>query len=434
MKKFIKLLIIILFLIFHSVSYSQEGWVRQSTVTGATLFNISFINFNTGYIIGDSSVILKTTNAGVNWSILNFPRFIANSFSRSICFPKTDTIGNLNTVIGYCTLIDSVYKTTNAGQNWFAILGRNYTSIWFTKVCFVNSMTGVATQYENYSVYRTTNGGNVWTIQNPSGTNNTFYDVSFFNHDTGVAAGYYYAGPTMNTGSIFRTSNAGVNWYFVLGSGLNEYMHGVSLAPDNQTGYAYSVYRVFKTVNSGLNWIPISYQFPYAISCMDFVNAGKGYVSYSSFNDAHIFKTTNGGANFNSQAITSPELNDILCLNDSTAIACGRNGAIFRTTNGGGPTGIFSNESRKPGHILVQNYPNPFNQSSIFNFQCSMKSNVTLRVYDITGREVQTLVNEILNPGVYSVRFDGSGLNSGVYFYRMTASGYTETKKMLLLK
>jgi len=59
---------------------------------------------------------------------------------------------------------------------------------------------------------------------------------------------------------------------------------------------------------------------------------------------------------------------------------------------------------------------------------------VTLKIYDITGREVQTLVSESLQPGTYEVSFDGSGYNSGVYFYKLTAGDYSETKKMLLIK
>ena len=70
------------------------------------------------------------------------------------------------------------------------------------------------------------------------------------------------------------------------------------------------------------------------------------------------------------------------------------------------------------------------------NVQFSMcnAGNVKLVVYDIQGREVQTLVNERLQPGTYEARFDGSSLNSGVYFYKLTTDGFTETKRMILIK
>ncbi|HEY5122122.1 MAG TPA: T9SS type A sorting domain-containing protein [Ignavibacteria bacterium] len=83
---------------------------------------------------------------------------------------------------------------------------------------------------------------------------------------------------------------------------------------------------------------------------------------------------------------------------------------------------------------LSQNYPNPFN--SMCNVQFSMRNagDVRLVVYDIQGREVQTLVNESLKPGTYEAAFDGSSLNSGVYFYKISAGEFSETKKMLLVK
>jgi hypothetical protein len=83
---------------------------------------------------------------------------------------------------------------------------------------------------------------------------------------------------------------------------------------------------------------------------------------------------------------------------------------------------------------LQQNYPNPFNPTTGIRFQVSGVSAVTLTVYDILGREVALLVNEKKAPGVYQVEFDGTGLASGVYIYRMTAGTYVQARKMLLLK
>ena len=85
-------------------------------------------------------------------------------------------------------------------------------------------------------------------------------------------------------------------------------------------------------------------------------------------------------------------------------------------------------------YSLQQNYPNPFNNTSNLKFQIVNTGDVKLVVYDIMGREVQTLVNEQLTPGTYETSFDGSQLTSGVYFYRLNAGDFVETKKMLLLK
>jgi hypothetical protein len=84
--------------------------------------------------------------------------------------------------------------------------------------------------------------------------------------------------------------------------------------------------------------------------------------------------------------------------------------------------------------ILSQNYPNPFNPKTIINYQLPINNFVKIAVYDIAGKEIAVLVNEFLQPGTYEVTFDGSGLTSGVYFYKLQAGDFTETKRMVLLK
>jgi len=83
---------------------------------------------------------------------------------------------------------------------------------------------------------------------------------------------------------------------------------------------------------------------------------------------------------------------------------------------------------------LYQNYPNPFNPITKIKFDVAKLSDVKIVVYDVMGREVQTIVNERLQPGTYETKFDGSKLNSGVYFYKLTAENYTEVKKFLMIK
>ncbi len=83
---------------------------------------------------------------------------------------------------------------------------------------------------------------------------------------------------------------------------------------------------------------------------------------------------------------------------------------------------------------LQQNYPNPFNPSTNIEFQIANFGFVTLKIYDVLGREIETLVNEEKSPGRYEVKFSASNLASGLYFYRITSGNFSETKKMLLLK
>lgn len=83
---------------------------------------------------------------------------------------------------------------------------------------------------------------------------------------------------------------------------------------------------------------------------------------------------------------------------------------------------------------LSQNYPNPFNPTTKIKYSITNRSNVTLKIFDVLGKEVKTLVNEVKPMGNYEIVFDASGFSSWVYFYRITAGKYIKTKKMILLR
>jgi ligand-binding sensor domain-containing protein len=112
---------------------------------------------------------------------------------------------------------------------------------------------------------------------------------------------------------------------------------------------------------------------------------------------------------------------------------CSANGLYVYNPNG--VVGVENNTAETPSkYSLSQNYPNPFNPTTNIKFSIVNSGDVKVVVYDIQGREVQTLVNESLKPGTYEAAFDGSALNSGVYFYKLVTGNFTETKKMLLIK
>jgi len=87
-----------------------------------------------------------------------------------------------------------------------------------------------------------------------------------------------------------------------------------------------------------------------------------------------------------------------------------------------------------PTGYAVANYPNPFNPSTIISYQLPSNGLVTIKVFDVLGREVRTLVNDYKTSGTYTVSFDASKLASGIYFYQLRSGNYISTKKMLLLK
>jgi hypothetical protein len=98
-------------------------------------------------------------------------------------------------------------------------------------------------------------------------------------------------------------------------------------------------------------------------------------------------------------------------------------------------TGTENNISVIPEkYSLAQNYPNPFNPVTKINFAIPKQGFVTLKVYDILGREIRSLVNEVKPAGNYSVDFNASELSSGVYFYRIESGSFTDIKRMVLIK
>jgi endo-1,4-beta-xylanase len=99
------------------------------------------------------------------------------------------------------------------------------------------------------------------------------------------------------------------------------------------------------------------------------------------------------------------------------------------------PTGVELSTSGLPTQFqLEQNFPNPFNPTTTIHYSISKTSPVSLKVYDMLGREVQTLVNTMQSPGQYTVTLNAQTLGSGVYFYRLNAGNFTETKKLMLVK
>lgn len=99
------------------------------------------------------------------------------------------------------------------------------------------------------------------------------------------------------------------------------------------------------------------------------------------------------------------------------------------------PNGIIKISSNVPsGYNLQQNYPNPFNPATNIKFDIPATAQVKLVVYDITGKQVQTLIDDILQPGSYRADWNASGFSSGVYFYRIQSDVFSDTKTMILIK
>jgi len=137
----------------------------------------------------------------------------------------------------------------------------------------------------------------------------------------------------------------------------------------------------------------------------------------------------------NNQVQTANHLYSTCFIDANTGWAVGEFGTILKTTNGGS---TFVEEEvideRPTEFFLSQNYPNPFNPNTVIRYQLPASGFVSLKVYDVVGNEIETLVNEEKLTGSYEMTWYPENLPSGIYFYQLKAGYFTETKKMILLK
>ncbi|RPI18701.1 MAG: T9SS C-terminal target domain-containing protein [Ignavibacteriae bacterium] len=384
-----------------AISRSTDGgttWIVQNISGAGGVNGLWFLNNNTGFISCDingypNHRILKTTNSGVNWTeILNI----------------VGKIFFCNSSIGFIQQQVSVYKsvlwkTTDAGNNWAAIY--NDTSFYgFKDTRFINSSTGYAisaltTAYYTRFISKTTDGGYTWFNQSPN------------------PQGYYFT-----------------NAYF----------------PDENTGYTNCLPignigrpKLFKTTNGGVSWIEQNARSLWQVTTMYFRDANTGYISATPY----LMYTSNGGLNWNASIPgTMSNINDICFINEYTGWLSGNGNVIMKTTNGGGimvNTQSTSNEV-PTDFMLHQNYPNPFNPSTKIKFDIpetplsppfGKGGIVSLKIFDILGREVAILINDKLTPGTHEVDWNADSFASGVYFYSLFADGVViNTKKLVLMK
>lgn len=418
MKQLVTIALVVCLMVFTSTVQTQ--WYAQNSGTNYSLKSVQFTDANTGYTCGYNTV-LKTTNAGLNW----IKTFLQGNH-QSLTF-KNDNTGFI------CSDSGKIFKTTNAGLNWES---RNSGTIKnLTSVSFHDSQTGIITGYGK-TLIKTTNSGESWFS-----IANIIWEVDFLSSKV-IDENNYFA-----TGSdtyIIRTTNGGANWI--------TYTHG-EVNPlftiefiNNTTGFASGCCGMFmSTTNAGVNWTYNYYlSLGFTFYSLQFINPSTGYIVGSN---GMIYRSTSNGLYWDSTITTTDEmLHSVEMINETTGWAVGGYGTILKTTHGGGPgfpIGINQISSEVPENFsLGQNYPNPFNPTTKINFEIPLSRGVTgsagrgvlLEIFDINGRIVKTLYEGSLQPGKYSIDFDGSNLPSGVYYYTLSSGGYRETRKMVLLK
>jgi photosystem II stability/assembly factor-like uncharacterized protein len=404
------------------------GWYQQfmPNIGSRTISDITFLDSLTGYATAytttDTNYILKTTNGGDNWSII----YRNYALSNRVQF--------LNPSTGY-VCGGFLIRTTNAGVNWInintaGIAPENMYVLNMDTIWLIDSDILVG------GVFRTTNGGVNWEPKGSFGSSNPFH-IYMYNARIGFIDG------------LRRTTDAGLSWTVITGeSSLFSDMYFT----DSLTGWKANG-TMKKTTNEGLNWV--AQTLPTGSNFLT-----SGIVKFSNINTDTIFgvggiiivgtgqnrgilyRTTNGGDNWLFQV---PDTSIHIFQYDFVEFTNAQTGWAYspitgiHTLTGGDPvwlTGIVRVSTESPREFkLYQNYPNPFNPFTNIKYQIKNNKFVKLVVYDITGREVITLVNQVQKAGTYQVDFSGNNFSTGVYFYSLFIDGkLIDTKKMLLIK
>ena len=443
--------IIVSIIIIASLQYnhSQNGWVQVNPGFNQSYNSVHFTDANTGMACGYNGAIIKSNDGGANWINLNSG---TNYNLNDIKLFNSNTA----TAVGDNQLI---IRTTNGGLNWFIVNQGSPVSNSIVNLNINNNVQATAyswyysNPYEYTYVYRTTNSGEVWTIQQVYVSNRS---IHFIDLNTGWANGLYYTGPPLYQYylEVRKTTNGGTNWGLIYSSS------GVSINPGliyfynstigfkiNHIGQVY----LYRTLSGGTSWISspgLPSNYSNMIRCFFLVNSQVGwFVADNSI----IYYTTNTGELWTQQTCpVSTNLKKVYFINENTGWIAASEQGILKTTNGGTATGITKIGNEIPSSfILHQNYPNPFNPTTKIRFNLPVTSAhlrngqeggvqiVSLIIYDLLGREVASLIprgQEGLLPGTYEVEFDGCSYASGVYFYSLVAENYFKTNKMILLR
>jgi photosystem II stability/assembly factor-like uncharacterized protein len=369
---------------------------------------------------GTSPGVYRSTDAGATWTLKN------NGITESGILPQAIAIDPANPNIAYTVIfngtadaVSGVFKTTDGGDNWFVSntgIGsiKNFLCIAINplnpNVIYIGSSFAVLTSTGPQKIYKSVNGGALWTDIStglPSLTTdiNPVRSISISNVDTSVVLAGLFQNTTTN-GGAFLSTNGGDSWTKIqtgLPNIAGALIRSAMIRPGSNSEF-YLGYDgpastgVWRTTNQGLSWTTFSggaLLSTYVVRALAFRTAA----------DSTLYAGVAGTTGFG--------------VYEYTFI----------------PVGVSGNNGKIPKDFaLYPNYPNPFNPVTSIRYDIPKTANVTLKVYDIRGRVVTTLVNENKQPGSYMATFDASNFSSGVYFYRVSAGDYVRTMKMILVK
>ncbi|MFZ6032401.1 MAG: YCF48-related protein [Melioribacter sp.] len=414
---------IIFILLFLSTDI-LAGWEKLNSNTTEWLTDVVFVDTKIGYAVGRNGTIVKTIDGGDNWENISLR---INEWFKSLFFFNEDH----GFIVGTNSII---LETFDGGKSWkYQYL--DYNSI-FYKIFFINEIEGYIVGgdlNDNGIVLKTEDGGINWRpVLNTD--NGALYTGNYSSDSTIVVAG--------RNGIIFKTTDSAVNWHMVkiksptfditylVFQGISFYNDAIWAVGDHGL--------ILKSTDGGLTWTfhNLSFKYYHHLFNIKFKNnrgiivggRGNGNASY----EAIILETDDGG---NSWTVTSTpnwtKLYGISIPSVNRAFVVGYNGIILRydplITD-------VKDQCAETMHFNLQNFPNPFNASTIIKYSIPKSEFVTIKIYDLIGREIATLVNENKQRGNYEVHFDASDLATGVYLYSLKAGSFSDTKKLILIK
>ncbi len=425
------------------------NWVSNTNLFPITQFvNLGVGVSNSGVIFGGSrdNGICGTTNAGLTWT-----QTLAGDGSGVAIDPNNSSRIFMSSGAYSGSFSWKRFSSTNTGFNWTEINDPVFdpAKTTYTKVRVDKSSP--ARFYTNLGahIYRTTNSGTSWSKVNPT----AFPDSSILNFNVSKSGGLVYvclnASPPVASAKL-RVLDGGV--WVERSTGLpaaqNVRMVGVHPSNSNEVyavmnGVGTPTQKIYKSTNKGVSWSNITGNIP-DVPLSDIVvhpsNSNKLFLG----TQLGCYRSTNGGANWHRWNNGMPDATVITELSYIDSVTIGKfyivaatygRGIITRNATGDDPNGIQPVSGTIPERFsLGQNYPNPFNPATNIEFAVPRSGFVKLAVYDIQGREVEILLGANMGAGKYKADWNATGYASGVYFYRLEAEGFTDIKKMILVK
>ncbi len=395
------------------------NWEVQTSGITQDIWAVDFTSLTEGWAAADEGTLLHTTNSGDDWQVVPVGGYFDDF--RAITFVNENT--------GWVCGENSVmYKTTKGGQNWFPLSVPTNSVI--RAMCFLNESLGWVVTLEDHLILKTTDGGGTWTQQNSGLSGNLHHVGVWFNDENnGFVIGFVLASPNFEN-YILRTTDGGQNWTSNFNYQYNDFS-SIYFANQNVGWIGGLNGFLINTTDAGNTWQIQNSSTNELITCFSFTDENNGW--YSGFNGA-LFQTSDGGNSwFQQEVLIEDHLRSVYFPDEGDGWAVGSNGIILHYHDS--ITGAEKEGIQAPDNFeLSQNYPNPFNPSTTIQYSIPEGGNVSLKIFNTLGEEVANLVNEYQQPGIYKVNFNGENLSSGIYFYRLAAGNFIQTKKMILLR